>query len=84
MKALRWIGESLLCVVAILAILGLIGCWHDEFAAGSESAGEVLSAPLSPFDFDDDGDIDLRDFAAFQNIYDLDDFAVFHSGFTGP
>ena len=40
--------------------------------------------PLSPFDSDGDGDIDLRDFAVFQNTFDLDNFAVFLDGFTGP
>lgn len=51
--------------------------------ANIAAAGEA-SAPLSPFDFDADGDIDLRDFAVFQNTFDLDYFAVFRLGFTGP
>lgn len=44
----------------------------------------VVSEPESPFDSDADGDIDLRDFAVFQNTYELDNFAVFLYGFTGP
>jgi hypothetical protein len=65
-------------VVLLLAVALFIG-----FEARAN--GDIVTgAARSPFDSDGDGDIDLRDFAAFQNTYDLDHFAAFQVGFTGP
>jgi hypothetical protein len=62
-------------VASVLSVAWIARAVADE---------SVSSTPLSPFDFDRDGDIDLRDFAAFQDIYDLDYLAVFLANFTGP
>lgn len=55
----------------------LLASWHPELGVGYGEPCPIV------FDYDHDGDVDLRDFAAFTNELSEDEFSVFSYQLSG-